>query len=149
MLTDDRGSTWVQPGGGPQQPFASPLEEFQLRLREAWPSQDAEQAVSNAYAAYAAILQEPWQSTELNKRLAEAYELCQKRVREAFAGGNADQVIDAYRRYVRHLKNMWGDLDPESLGPEDLSAIAQGMSWVAGVALEVSAARPPLAEPRS
>jgi len=149
MLKNDPGSSWVQPDTAPQQQFAPIHEEFQVLLREAWPSKDAEQAVSDAYAAYAAILQEPWQSTDLSKRLAEAYELCQKRVQEAFSDSNADQITDAYRRYVRHLKNVWADLDPESLGPEDLSAIAQGISWVAGVALEISAARRPLTEPRS
>jgi hypothetical protein len=149
MLKNDQDSTWVQPGAGPQQQFAPAVEEFQVLLRQAWPSQDADQAVNNAYAAYAAILQEPWQSADLNYRLAEAYALFQKRVHEVFAGDRADQVIDAYRRYVRHLKSEWANLDPESLGPEDLAAFAQGMSWVAGVAIEVSAARLPLVEPRS
>jgi hypothetical protein len=74
MLENDHGSAGAQSGGGPQEQFARARDEFHVRLREAWPSQDAEQAVTKAYAVYEAILQEPWQSIELNKRLAEALE---------------------------------------------------------------------------
>lgn len=149
MLSNELGSTWAQPVSGPQQQFVRAHEEFQQRLGEAWPSQEAEQAVTEAFAEYSAILQKPWQSIELNKSVAEAYELCRKRIQEAFAGGNADAVIGAYRGYVRHLKSIWADLDPDSFGPEELGAIAQGMSWVASIAFEVSAAHPPTTQPRS
>lgn len=136
-------------GDGPPQQFATAQEEFQALLREAWPSPEAELAVMNAYAAYAAVLQEPWQSSYLNERLAAMYEQYRTLIHEVFTGRNADPVIDAYRQYARNLKNAWANLDPESLGPEDLVAMAQGMSWVAGVAIEVSAGRLGLADPRS
>ncbi len=149
MFENDQMGTWGQPAGGPQQQFMPAHEEFRGLLRQAWPSPDAEQAVTKAFEAYSAILQEPWQSAELNQRLAEAYAQCRKCIHEAFADGSADKVIDAYRQYVRQVKSMWAELDPESIGPEDLGVIAQGMSWVASVAFEVSAARVPSAEARS
>jgi hypothetical protein len=149
MLNNDPASTWVPPDAGPQQQFVRAHEEFQRRLGEAWPSPEAEQAVTDAFAEYSAILQKPWQSVELNKSLTEAYEVCRKRIHEAFAGGNAGAVIEAYRDYVRHLKGVWAELDPESFAPEELGAIAQGMSWVAGVTFEVSAAHPPTTQARS
>ncbi|HXD30199.1 MAG TPA: hypothetical protein VN643_03730 [Pyrinomonadaceae bacterium] len=142
MLKDDAG-------GGQQQQFATAGEEFQALLREAWPSPEAELAVTNAYAAYAAILQEPWQSSYLNERSAAAYEQYRTLVHEVFTGRHADQVIDAYRQYARHLKNAWANLDPEFLGPEDLVAIARGMTWIAGVTFEVSAGRLGVADSRS
>jgi hypothetical protein len=146
MLKDDKGGTWGQ--GGPQQQFLPAHEAFRASLQGAWVSQEAEQAVNIAFAAYAAIAQEPWQSADLSKRLAEAYALCRKSVHEAFAVQGADRVLESYRQYVRDLKSVWADLDPESLAPEDLGSIAQGMSWVASVTLEVSAARFPSGEPR-
>lgn len=149
MSADNPASTWAQPNVGPQQQIWLAHEEFQKRLHDVWPVAEAEQAVTNAYAAYAALLLEPWQSFELNKRLAEAYELYRKKVHEAFAGGKGGAVLNAYRDYVRHLKKVWAELDPESMSPEDLGAIAQGMSWVAGVAFEVSVANSSTTEPRS
>ena len=59
----------------------------------------------------------------------------------ALADGGADKIVDAYRQYLRHLKNVWEQIDPETLRPEELGAIAQGINWVAGVVFEVSAAR--------
>jgi hypothetical protein len=149
MLNNDPVSTWVAPDAGPQQQFVRAHEEFQRRLERAWPSREAQQAVTDAFAEYSAILQKPWQSVEMNKSLAEAYALCRKRIQEAFAGDNAGAVTDAYQNYLRHLKSIWAELDPESFGPEELGAIAQGMSWVANVAFEVSAVHPPKTEPRS
>jgi hypothetical protein len=149
MLNNDPISTWVAPDIAPQQQFVRAHEEFQRRLQAAWPSQEAEQAVSNAFAEYSAILEKPWQSIELKKSLAEAYQACRKRIHEAFADGNATAVIEAYRDYVRNLKNIWAELDPESFAPEELGAIAQGIAWVANVAFEVSAAHPPTTQPRS
>lgn len=149
MLSNDQGNTWVPPDTGPQQQFLRAHEEFQRSLGEAWRSQAAEQAVTDAFAEYSAILQKHWQSIELNKNALEAYELCRRRIHEAFAGSNANAVIEAYRGYVRHLKSIWAEVDPESFGPEELGAIAQGMSWVASIVFEVSAARSPTSQPRS
>jgi hypothetical protein len=148
MFDNQQGGTWGQASAGPQHQFLPAHEEFRGRLQVAWPSPAAEQAVTEAFAAYVAIMQEPWQSADLSKRLAEAHAEYTKRVREAFASGGDALVLDAYRDYVRHLKNVWMALDPDALAPEDLVAIGQGMTWVAGVALGVSAGRSPT-EPRS
>ena len=149
MLNTDPTSTWVAPEVGLQQQYVRAHEEFQRGLGKAWPSQEAEQAVTEAFAEYSAILQKPWQSIELNVSLAAAYEVCRKRIHEAFDDPNTVAVSQAYRDYMRHLKSIWADLDPESITPEELGAIAQGMSWVASVAFEVSAAHPPTTQPRS
>jgi hypothetical protein len=143
MFKDDQSGTWGQPADGPQQRFLPAHEEFRVLLQRAWSSPGAEQAITNAFAAYAAILQEPWESADLSGRVAKAHAFYRERVHEAFAGGGADRILAAYRQYVRHLKRVWTDLDPESLAPEDLGAIAHGMSWVANVAFEASAARSP------
>lgn len=148
MFNNQEGGTWRQASSGALQQFLPAHDEFRARLQVAWPSSAAEQAVIQAFAAYVAVMQEPWQSAELSTRLGEAHAEYRERVRQAFAEGGGTRILDAYREYVRHLKNVWTALDPDAVAPEDLVAIAQGMTWVAGVAVEVSAGRSPT-EPRS
>jgi hypothetical protein len=142
-----RDSWGPSPGGS--QPFGPAHEEFQAHLQQAWPSPDVAQAVAEAFAAYSSIVQEPWGSPELQRRAAEAYAVYAGRIQQAFAHGRADHVTGAYRRYVQHLKRVWAAVDPDSLSPADLGAIAQGMSWVAGVAHGVAPGANPIDDPRS
>ncbi len=138
MVDNGERGVWGQDPGGP--PLFGPAhEEFQARLRSAWPSATFEGAVNDAFAAYAAIVREPWESADLRQRASDAYAECNKRVREAFANGGAERVLDAYRQYVQQLKRVWASLDPEALPPTDLASLAQGMSWVASAAIEVTA----------
>lgn len=146
----ERGTVWGQTISGPQQRFAPAQEEFGAELQRAWPSPEAQRAVSDAFAAYAAIVQEPWRADEFSRRAADAYADGTKQLQIAFAEGGADLVVDAFRRYTQQLKLAWAELDPETLTPEDVGVIAQAMSWVAWVALEVAAAAPapsPVVEP--
>jgi len=146
----ERGTVWGQTIGGPQQRFAPAHEEFRAELQRAWPSPEAQRAVSDAFAAYSAIVQ----AEGYTQRAADAHAEGSKQIQIAFAEGGADLVMDAFRRYTQQLKLAWAELDPEALAPEDLGSIAQAMSWVAGVAFEVAAAAPTaqqastVAEPR-
>jgi hypothetical protein len=148
MIDAEQRTTRSQGDGDPQQ-LAKAHEDFRARLQSAWPSAEAERSVTDAFAVYTAILQQPWTSPEYAARTASAYRDYKAQVHEAFAGAAGEQVVDAYRIYLRKVKAFWAALNPASLEPQDLGAIAQGMSWVAGVAVEVAAARSSAAESRS
>jgi hypothetical protein len=135
--------------GEAQQRFAPIHEAFWTQLRTAWPSADVERAIGEAVTAYLATLQEPWASPEMGRRAADAYAECARRMRDAGAGGVAERVREMYRRYLQDLKDTWTQVDPGTLAPQDLGALAQGMSWVAGVVFELDAARSAPAAPGS
>jgi hypothetical protein len=149
MVDRDKAAAWTGATSGAQQHFAAPHEEFHARLQRAWPSPEAERAVTDAYATYQSTLQEPWQSAELARRATDAYAECSRRVKDAFAAGAGDQVADAFRLYVHHLKKAWLATEPDAVTPQELGAVAQAMAWVAGVVIEIDAARSGSAAPRS
>jgi hypothetical protein len=118
--------------------FAFATMSFVTLLHAAWPSAEAEQAVAAAYAAYASAAQESGQSPEAAQRASDCYAEYTKSVREAFADYESRQcVLDAYQGYVEELKRAWARVRPAELAPEQLAAIAQSASWVAGVAATV------------
>ncbi len=123
----DRGTVWGQTISGPRQRFAPAQEEFGAELQRAFPSAEAQRAVSDAFATYAAIVQEPWRADEFSRRAADAYTEGTKQLQIAFAEGGAGLVIDAFRRYTQQLKVAWAEVDPETLTPEDLGVVAQAM----------------------
>jgi hypothetical protein len=145
MSDRESATAWTE-GAGAQQQFIGPYEEFRARLQRAWPSPEAEGAVTGAYAAYQSTLQEPWQSPELARRATLAYAECRRHVRNAFAGAAGDQIQDAFRRYAADLKAAWMTVDPATLTPQELAVVAQAMVWVAGVAGEIDSARSGSAE---
>jgi len=148
-MTDEKREPAPAANAGAEQRLTAAHDLFWTRLRNAWPSAQAERAVNDAYAAYTAVLQEPWASPELGRRAAEALREYGRRLHDAFAGGGSREVRDAYRSYLRDLQRVWRELDCDALTPQELYGMAQGISTVAGVAMRVFAAAPGATEPGS
>jgi hypothetical protein len=142
MTPDDKRKTPLAANGGVEPQLAAAHDLFWTRLRDTWPSAQAERAVNDAYAAYTGILQEPWASPELGRRAANALGEYNTRLHDAFAGGRSRELSEAYRSYVRDLQRVWIEVDCDALTPQQLFAMAQGMSAVAGLVLQVLADEP-------
>lgn len=141
MTTDEKREPMPAASAGAEQ-LSAAHDLFWTRLRTACASPQAERAVNDAYAAYEAVLQEPWASPELGRRAAEALGEYGRRLHDAFVDGASRGVRDAYRSYVRDLQHAWTDLDCDALTPQELYDMAQGISSVAGVAMKVFAPAP-------
>ena len=121
--------------------LAAAVTDFRNTLEAAWPSTEAQSQVVEAFGKYASILSEAWQSQETSQRASESYAAYSQSVKEAFQDRAARQrVLDAYRSFVDDLKRAWQDVDPSTLSPGHLASVAEGISWVAGVAGEISRA---------
>lgn len=121
--------------------LTSAVTDFRNALEAAWPSADAQAKVIEAYEQYTAILSEAWRSPEVSRRASETYAAYAQSVREAFQEPDArKRMLDAYRSFVDDLKRAWQGVDPSTMTPGHLASMAEGMSWVAGVAGEISRA---------
>ena len=139
MSDRDSAAAWTEGAAGAQQQFIGPYEEFCTRLQRAWPSPEAERAVTgicrvSVDSARAVAV------PELHGAAA-AYAECRRHVRVAFAGAAGDQMQEAFRRYAADLKAAWMTCEPATLTPQELAVVAQAMVWVAGVAGEIDTAR--------
>jgi hypothetical protein len=141
MFEMDSGASWGQAHGATQQQFAAAQDQFLTRLRGALPSADAERAINEAFGMYLAVMQEPWASPEFSARAAGAYENYRRLTHTALAGDGGNEIIEAYRSYLQDLKRLWAEVESEALSPQDVTTIAQGMTWVAGIVLQASASR--------
>lgn len=139
MSEGDNLSAWRWATAASQTGFESAYVAFRTALQAAWPSANAEQAVAEAYGRYLGSLQQLWETPDLGRRAADSYADFAKLFQQAFVDESArNKVRVAFEHYLEDLKRAFAALDPKTVTPYDLSAIAQSVVWVSAVAVELS-----------
>jgi hypothetical protein len=118
-----------------QRAFYDAAGDYFRTFQEAEVPQETRDGVAEAYAGYVAVLQEPWTVPDLQERALDAFRRYAESMDAAMtADGLAARATGSYRRYVEAVRDGWTAVDPGSLSPESLAAIAQSMLTVASTA---------------
>jgi hypothetical protein len=108
------------------------LRAYARVIRELLLPQDAGQQFAQAYSEYLHGLSETKAWDEFARRVQDAYRTYVRDLDEALAAQEVERRSEeAYRAYVGALRQMWADVDAESLDLAAMSAISQSMTAAA------------------
>lgn len=137
-MNPEQQSPWQWTHDGPQLGFARAFARFRGVLESAWTSPEDGAAVAETFARCAEAMQEPLQAPEAAERIAQSFATYHEALRAATLTPEARRLVrEALHEYVADLIKAWAAVPPDNLAAADLVAIAQSMSWIANVAVDI------------
>jgi hypothetical protein len=126
---------------------ADAYSAYMQAINEILVAADLMPAVAQTYTQYMQLLQDTWARSEVQHPVAEAYNVYLDSLRQALTTEPVQQqAADAYRAYVRTLKDLWTQVDADTVDVGMLSAFSQSMAGVVAIAIAGEQAVPAAAE---
>jgi hypothetical protein len=122
--------------------FEEAYRAYLSAMEQALADPSLQARAADAYTDYMGVLQDVWTAdaqARAGRATADYGRALQQGLRTADARRCAEQ---AYRAYVRSLKQAWAEVDPDAVDFGSLSAMSQGMmavEWMLSLGLQDSA----------
>ena len=114
--------------------FGEAVDEFRESLSATLGSPETERRIVELFEQYSAVVVDAIQQTHVRRAAAERYEPYAAAVGAAYSSADARAGLDrAFGEYVDALQEAWTNVDRATIGPADLSSIADEMNWVATI----------------
>jgi hypothetical protein len=131
----------------PNQLATDAYSAYMHAINEMLVATDRMPAVSQTYTHYMQVLQDIWARPEVQQPISEAHNAYLDSLRQALNTEPVQQQsADAYRAYVRSLKDIWTQVDADTVDVGTLSALSQSMAGVVAIAIAGEQAVPAAAD---